>query len=122
YAPLVKHLASPIKVRFSPMVCENGAVYEEMDIMAKFDDGTVYNNWHCFIHEVRGGQIVQTREYMDTHHFWVMLGRWADWGKTRVPPTRVARRSNLPYVRATYQVRNPFLKLARWQPLPPAKG
>ena len=120
YAPLVKHLASPIKVRFGPMVAEHGAVYEEMDVMARLDDGSVYNNWHCFIHEVRNGQIVQTREYMDTHHFWVMLGRWAEWGKTPVPPLRQARRSNLPYVRATYQVRNPFLKLDRWTPLPGA--
>ncbi|MDB5423800.1 MAG: hypothetical protein JWQ29_1216, partial [Phenylobacterium sp.] len=66
YAPLVKHLASPLKVRFSPMVSEHGAVFEQMDSLATLDDGTVYNNWHCFIHEVRGGVIVQTREYMDT--------------------------------------------------------
>jgi hypothetical protein len=31
---------------------------------------------------------------------------------------RQARRSNLPYVTATFQVRNPYLKLERWEPLP----
>lgn len=119
YAPLVKHLASPLKVRFSRMVAEGNSVFEEMDSFARLDDGTVYNNWHCFIHEIEDGLIVQTREYMDTHHLWVALGRWADWGKTPVPPLREARRSNLPSIRATYQRRNIFLKNDRWEPLPP---
>jgi uncharacterized protein len=122
YAPLVKHLAGPIKVRFGHMVAEDGRVFEEMDILARLDDGTVYNNWGCLIHEVRDGQIVQTREYMDTHHLWVVLARWADWGKVPVPPLRHARRSNMPYVTSTYQARNPFLKLDRWEPLPPVKA
>jgi ketosteroid isomerase-like protein len=121
YAPLVKHLASPIKVRFGPLMSEDGRVFEEMDILAHLDDGSVYNNWHCLIHEIRDGQIVQTREYMDTHHLWVVLARWADWGKTPVPPLRRARRSNMPYVTASYLARNPFLKLDRWEPLPPVK-
>src|SRR5277367_3549503 len=118
YAPLVMHLKGPLKVRFSPMVAEGSSVFEEMDTLAHLDDGTVYNNWHCFIHEIRDGRIVQTREYMDTHHLWVVLGRWADWGKTPVPPLRHARRSNMPYVTSTYQWGNPFLKLDRWEPLP----
>jgi ketosteroid isomerase-like protein len=122
YAPLVKHLASPIRVRFGHMVCEDGRVFEEMDALAHLDDGTVYNNWHCFIHEIRGGRIVQTREYLDTHHMWVVLGRWADWGTVPVPPLRKARRSNMPYPTATYQVKNPFLKLERWEPLPLVKS
>jgi ketosteroid isomerase-like protein len=121
YAPLIQHLASPISVRFGPMVAEGGSVFEEMDILARLDDGTVYNNWHCFVHEVRNGQIAQTREYLDTHHLWVVLGRWAEWGKTPVPPLRQARRSNLPTITATYQGRNPFLDLERWHPLPELK-
>jgi ketosteroid isomerase-like protein len=119
YAPLAAHLAGPLQVRFGPMIAEGGAVFEEMDVLATLDNGSVYNNWHCFIHEVRGGKIVQTREYFDTHHFWVVLGRWAEWGRTPVPPTRVARRSNLPVVTATFQGKNPFLDLERWRPLPP---
>ena len=122
YAPLVAHLASPIQVRFGPMVAENGAVFEEMDILATLDDGTVYNNWHCFIHEVRDGLILQTREYLDTHHLWVVLGRWAEWGQTPVAPMREVRRSNLPVVTATFQGKNPFCDLERWRPLPPAKA
>jgi ketosteroid isomerase-like protein len=117
YAPLVKHLAAPIQVRFGPMVAEGNSVFEEMDILARLDDGTVYNNWHCFIHEILDGKIVQTREYLDTHHLWVVLGRWADWGKTPVPPMRKVRRSNLSYITATYQGKNPFLDLERWHPL-----
>lgn len=122
YAPLVEHLDGDITVRVSEMVAEGGSVFEEMDVLARLDDGTVYNNWHCFIHEVRNGQIVQTREYMDTHHFWVVLARWAEWGKTPVPPMRQARRSNLPYITETIQARNPFLKLDRWEQLPPPKA
>jgi uncharacterized protein len=122
YAPLVKHLASPISVRFGPRVAEGNSVFEEMDILARLDDGTVYNNWHCFIHEIQDGKIVQTREYLDTHHLWVVLGRWAEWGKTPVPPMRVVRRSNLPYITATFQGKNPFLNLERWHPLPVKKA
>jgi hypothetical protein len=85
--------------------------------LARLDDGTVYDNWHCFIHEVRDGVIVQTREYLDTHHAWVVLGRWAGWGQAPVPPLTRARRSNLPYVDETFQGRNPFLQLERWAPL-----
>ena len=121
YAPLVQHLKGPLKVRFSTLIAEGGSVFEEMDCLGHLDDGTVYNNWHCFIHEIREGRIVQTREYMDTHHLWVVLARWADWGKTPIPPLRQARRSNLPYVTATFQTRNPFLKLERWEPLPPVR-
>lgn len=117
YAPLIEHLASPIKVRFSPMVSEGGSVFEEMDIYAELDDGTIYNNWHCFIHEIRNGKIVQTREYLDTHHLWVVLGRWATWGKMPVEAPRKIRRSNLPFVSETFQGRNPFLDLERWRPL-----
>ncbi len=117
YAPLVAHLASPIHVRYGPMVAEGQSVFQEMDILARLDDGSLYNNWHCFIHEIKDGKIVQTREYLDTHHLWVVLGRWAEWGKAPVPPLRQARRSNLPYITATYQGRNPFLDLERWKPL-----
>jgi ketosteroid isomerase-like protein len=117
YAPLVSHLASPITVRFGPLVAEGGRVFEEMEIFARLDDGTVYDNWHCCIHEVRDGRIVQTREYLDTHHAWVVLGRWADWGRTPVPPLTRSRRSNLPYVDETFQGRNPFLELERWAPV-----
>lgn len=117
YAPLVAHLAAPIQVRFSTPVAEGNAVFEEMEIVARLDDGTVYHNWHCFIHEIHDGKIVQTREYLDTHHLWVVLGRWAQWGKTPVPPLKKARRSNLPFITATYQGKNPFLDLERWKPL-----
>jgi ketosteroid isomerase-like protein len=114
YAPLVDHLASPLTMRFGPMVAEGDRVFEEMEAIAQLDDGTVYHNWHCFIHEFRDGKIVETREYLDTHHLWVSLGRWAAWADTPVPPLRKARRSNLPEVTATYQHRNPFLDLERW--------
>src|SRR3546814_19489453 len=70
YAPLVAHLASPIGVRYGPPLAEGDRVIEEMDVIARLDDGTLYNNWHCFVHEIRDGKIVQTREYLDTHHMW----------------------------------------------------
>jgi uncharacterized protein len=114
YAPLVAHLASPITLRFGPMVAEGDRVFEEMETYAELDDGTVYDNWHCFVHEIRDGKLVETREYLDTHHVWVSLGRWAPWASEPVPPLRKARRSNLPEVVATFQHRNPFLDLERW--------
>jgi uncharacterized protein len=114
YAPLVAHLASPLTLRFGPMVAEGDRVFEEMETYAELDDGTVFDNWHCLIHELRDGKIVETREYLDTHHVWVTLGRWAPWAAQPVPPLRKARRSNLPEVVATFQHRNPFLDLERW--------
>jgi uncharacterized protein len=114
YRPLVEHLASPLTLSFGPMVAEGNRVFEEMESFATLDDGSVYNNWHCFVHEIRDGKITQTREYLDTHHVWVVLGRWADWAATPVPPLRLARRSNMPEVAGTYQNRNPFLDLERW--------
>jgi ketosteroid isomerase-like protein len=114
YRPLVEHLASPLNLRFGPIVADGQRAFQEMEAVADLDDGTVYHNWHCFIHEVRGGLIVQTREYLDTHHLWVALGAWADWAREPVPPLRKARRSNLPEVTACFQHRNPFLDLDRW--------
>ncbi len=114
YRPLLDHLASPIRLRFGPMVAEGNRVFEEMETYAELDDGTVYDNWHCFVHELRDGRIVETREYLDTHHVWVTVGRWAEWAAEPVPPLKRARRSNLPVVVATFQHRNPFLDLERW--------
>src|SRR3546814_1981420 len=86
-------------------VAEGDRVIEEMDVIARLDDGTLYNNWHCFVHEIRDGKIVQTREYLDTHHMWVALGRWASWGRTPVTPRSVPRRSNLQEIATVIQDR-----------------
>src|SRR5690606_30652917 len=51
YAPLVKHIASPLRVRYGPIYVDGNRVMEEMDSFAMLDDGTVYNNWHCFVQE-----------------------------------------------------------------------
>jgi ketosteroid isomerase-like protein len=119
YAPLVEHLASPLTVRYGPTVADGDVVFEEMDIFARLDDGTVYNNWHAFVHEIRDGKIVQTREYLDTRHVWVVLGRWASWGDTPVPPRTRPRRSNLQSIAATTQTPTMFCELDRWEPLDP---
>lgn len=114
YRPLVEHLVGRLTLRFGPMVADGLRAFQEMESVADLDDGTVYHNWHCLIHEVRDGLITQTREYLDTHHVWVALGAWADWADEPVPPLRRARRSNLPEVTACFQHRNPFLDLDRW--------
>jgi ketosteroid isomerase-like protein len=116
YAPLVEHLASPITVRYGPPIADGDVVVEEMDIFARLDDGTVYNNWHCIFHDIRDGKIVQTREYLDTRHVWVVLGRWATWGKTPVTPRTKPRRSNLQAIHMTTQTPTMFLELDRWKP------
>ncbi|MFI5054497.1 MAG: nuclear transport factor 2 family protein, partial [Acidimicrobiia bacterium] len=119
YAPLVDHLDSPLTLRYGPTVADGDLVFEEMDSLARLDDGTVYNNWHCFVHEIRDGKIVQTREYLDTRHVWVVLGRWAPWGKEPVPPRTRPRRSNLPAIHSTSQIPTMFLDLERWHPFDP---
>jgi uncharacterized protein len=122
YAPLVEHIVSPLTVRYGPPIADGDVVVEEMDSFARLDDGTVYNNWHCFFHEVRDGKIVQTREYLDTRHVWVVLGRWAAWAAAPVEPRRTARRSNLQEICATTQTPTMFLDLERWMPLDPSGG
>lgn len=119
YAPLAEHLASPLSVRFGPTVADGDVVFEEMDIFARLDDGTVYDNWHAFVHEIRDGKIVQTREYLDTRHVWVVLGRWASWGERPVPRRTRPRRSNLQSIETTTQTPTMFLELDRWQPFGP---
>jgi ketosteroid isomerase-like protein len=123
YAPLVKHAVSPLTVRYGPMVAEGGRVFEQMDSFARLDDGTVYNNWHAFVHEIRGGKIVQTREYHDPRHVWVVLGRFAPWGATPVPARSRPRRSNLQGIYATIQYPTTLgPDLERWQPFPALSG
>jgi uncharacterized protein len=116
YAPLVQHLVSPLKVRYGPPIADGERVFEEMDVYGRLDDGTVYNNWHAFVHDIRDGRIVQTREYTDTRHVWVVLGRWAEWGATPVPPRSTPRRSNLQGIAMTTQTPTFFLDLERWRP------
>lgn len=122
YAPLVRHLASPISVRYGPMIADDTRVCQEMDVFARLDDGTVYNNWSALMHEIRDAKIVQTREYTDTRHIWTVLGRWADWGKTVVPPPSQPRRSNLQGIAMTTQMPTMFLDMERWEPFPPVTG
>jgi len=119
YAPLIKHLASPLTVRYGPPIADGDRVMEEMDSFAKLDDGTVYNNWHCIVHEIRDGKIVQTREYLDTRHMWVALGRWADWARVPVAPRSRPRRSNLQGIAATIQYPTMFCELDRWKAFEP---
>ena len=103
-------------MRYGPPIADGDRVFEEMDSFARLDDGTVYNNWHCIVHEIQGGKIVQTREYLDTRHVWVTLGRWADWGAVPVPPRSRPRRSNLQGIAATIQYPTMGLDLERWRP------
>jgi hypothetical protein len=89
---------------------------------ARLDDGTVYHNWHAVMYEIRGGKIVQTREYLDTSHVWGTLGRWASWGDHPATPLTVVRRSNLQGIAMTVQYKpNEGPDLERWRPLLPLK-
>jgi ketosteroid isomerase-like protein len=119
YAPLIEHMASPLTVYYGPMIADDTRVFEQMDSFARLDDGTVYNNWHAFVHEIRDGKIVQTREYHDPRHAWVVLGRWAPWGATPVAPRSTPRRSNLQGIAATIQYPTMFRDLERWRPFDP---
>lgn len=119
YAPLVDHLAGPIRARYGAPVGDGDTVFEEVETFARLDDGTVYNNWHAVVHELRDGKIVQTREYLDTRHVWIVLGRWAPWAKTPVEPRSRPRRSNLQSIHCTTQTPTMFMDIERWQPFAP---
>lgn len=116
YAPLAEHLASPITVRYGPLIGDGDIVAEEMDIFARLDDGTVFNNWACIFHDLRDGKIVQTREYHDPRHVWTVLGRWAPWGATPVEPRTRPRRSNLQAIHMSTQTPTMLMDLERWHP------
>ena len=123
YAPLVTQLATPLTVYFSPMIADETRVFEQMDSFGRLKDGTVYNNWHAFVHEIRDGKIVQTREYHDPRHMWVVLGRFATWGATPIPARSRPRRSNLQGIATTVQYATTYgPDLERWRPFPPVAG
>jgi uncharacterized protein len=120
YAPLVQHMASPLTLRYGPVLADETRAFEQMVSFVRLDDGTLYNNWHAFIHEIRNNKIVQTREYLDTRHVWTVLGRWAPWGATPVPPRSRPRRSNLQGIAMTVQYKpNTGPDFDRWRPFPP---
>ncbi|MCU1346692.1 MAG: hypothetical protein JWL70_2958, partial [Acidimicrobiia bacterium] len=120
YAPLVEHLASPLTLRYGTVVADGSRAGEQMMSFALLDDGTVYNNWHAVMYEIRDGKIVQTREYLDTCHMWGALGRWAKWSDEPAKPLTRARRSNLQGIAMTVQYKpNLGPDLERWQPLDP---
>jgi len=121
YAPLVEHLDGPLTYYYTPVFADETRAFERMMSFARLNDGTVWHNWHAFIHEIRGGKIVQTREYLDTGHIWATLARWAPWGK-QLPTTRAStRRSNLQGIVATvnYRPNEGPDRLERWHPFPP---
>jgi hypothetical protein len=58
YAPLVEHLASPLTLRYGPVLADETRAFEQMMSFARLDDGTLYNNWHAVMYEIRAGKIV----------------------------------------------------------------
>src|ERR1700722_6555969 len=102
---------------YGPMIAEGDAVVEEWETFFHGMDGTMYSNHYCWIKEIKDGQIAAVREYVDSHHAFVVLGLHAPW-KALEPPRSPRRhwRSgqstlNMPpltEIEAVYPIRQEF--------------
>src|SRR5277367_5929657 len=81
---------APSIISYGPMIAEGDAVVEEWESFFHGLDGTMYSNHYCWIKQIQDGRIVQTREYLDSHHAFIVLGLHAPW-KALEPP-RAPRR------------------------------
>lgn len=61
------------KNRFRSMVGEGDLVITEHRFSARLPDGRPYVNDYCFAYQVRDGQVVHIREYMDTRGGWAQV-------------------------------------------------
>ena len=50
------------------VVGEGDAVMAEVHMRARSRRGSLYDNWYCFVFELRGGRIREIREHVDTAH------------------------------------------------------
>ncbi len=76
---------------YGPIIGEGDHVVEEWESHFHGSDGTIYNNFYCWIKRFSDGEGVEVREYVDSHHAFVILGLHAEWRKLD-PPTRPRRR------------------------------
>ena len=58
---------------FRSMVAEGRVVFAEHRISATLPNGRPYVNDYCFAYEVRDGQVLHIREYMDTRGGWAQV-------------------------------------------------
>jgi ketosteroid isomerase-like protein len=61
------------KNEFRSMVAEGGTVFAEHRLSATLPNGRPYVNGYCFAYEVRDGQVLHIREYMDTRGGWAQV-------------------------------------------------
>ncbi len=64
--PLFGQLKSGITSKIERLVAEGDMVVAQTSGTAETIDGTPYNNTYCQVIRIRGGQIAEVMEYMDT--------------------------------------------------------
>ncbi|MCP3712333.1 nuclear transport factor 2 family protein [Paraburkholderia sp. CNPSo 3274] len=58
---------------FPRIAAEGQFVFVEHRLSARLSNGRNYSNDYCFAYEVKDGQVVAIREYMDTRGGWVQV-------------------------------------------------
>jgi len=58
---------------FRCIAAEGSFVFVEHRLSARLPNGRNYANDYCFVYEVKDGQVVAIREYMDTRGGWVQV-------------------------------------------------
>ncbi|WP_416338924.1 nuclear transport factor 2 family protein [Paraburkholderia sp. CNPSo 3076] len=58
---------------FRCIAAEDSVVFVEHRLSARLPNGRHYSNDYCFVYEVKDGQVVAIREYMDTRGGWVQV-------------------------------------------------
>ena len=64
----------PMQIDVRQLVAEDDWVCAQVEISAGTRDGRPYCNQYHFAFRVRAGQIVEVKEYVDTHYVHEMLG------------------------------------------------
>lgn len=71
-AEILRNLVTPMKhgldMRLKAVTAEGDRVAAEVESYGENPDGSVYNNEYHMLFVIRGGQLEQVKEYLDTQH------------------------------------------------------
>ena len=74
-AYVTQRLAEPLNLQVRGVTSEGERVAIEVESMARTKAGTIYNNHYHFLFIVRGGKIVEGREYLDSAHYLELISQ-----------------------------------------------
>ena len=74
FGPMREVLQGTVKMHVKNAIAEGDQVVVEVQGEARTKDGRDYNNSYCIVLKIRGGKIVEIREYLDTELVKTLFG------------------------------------------------